>query len=254
MRWDDLQQSSFSKVEERFLPILEDVKKAYAELFGNDLIAVYLIGSVGRGQYTDGISDLDVKAILKHSLTQAERKKLFEAHDRIAEKYLWLTRLDMGAESFEELSDRPKAQFIIATQGLLLLGEDVPLAADFPNTSSGLARFLFSDYPDRLEQLKNWLSEDNLRSQNYRNRSRVLAKGALRALMGLVMLKEDFFTYNLREIAPKISSHYPHLTQEAERLEQAWLTPPGTYEKALVVISDAEKVLESATDEGLIQR
>ena len=58
--------ASMTKIQEEWKPIVNDVVKTYKEQFGDDLISVYLRGSVSKGEAVAGISDIDSFAYQIH--------------------------------------------------------------------------------------------------------------------------------------------------------------------------------------------
>jgi tRNA nucleotidyltransferase (CCA-adding enzyme) len=60
---------SIEKIDEKWLPILETIVETYQAKLGENLVSVYLRGSVARNLAVDNISDLDTFALVKSTFS-----------------------------------------------------------------------------------------------------------------------------------------------------------------------------------------
>jgi hypothetical protein len=52
--------ASIEKIQEEWKPVIDDVVKAYQEAYGDKLRAVYVRGSVAKGEAIENVSDLNI--------------------------------------------------------------------------------------------------------------------------------------------------------------------------------------------------
>ena len=74
-------------MKDRLKGILDDYSRRVKSLLCNDLIGIYLSGSVALGGYHDGKSDIDFTVILKQPLTEQQISELEIIHQGILKKY-----------------------------------------------------------------------------------------------------------------------------------------------------------------------
>lgn len=219
-------ESSLDKVESRFLPVLEAARGAYRDIFGQDLHSVYLEGSVGRGQYVEGVSDIDTRALVTRPISDEDLDALSQHRQGILEEFPWATKVDLSAQYLDNFKHRPRGQFIIATEGVLLEGEPAPITAEFPPIGSELAKFINEGTSQRQQEVHDILARDGeIPEQLCIGRSRWLAKRGLRVLLGMAMTAKPVYTHTVSEVAPLVSTILPDKAALVEKLDSVRLEP-----------------------------
>lgn len=75
--------------------ILDELSTSITSILGNNLIALYLTGSLTYGDFDPGSSDIDYLAILEHSMNPENRMKLEAAHADLFDRHpVWRERIE----------------------------------------------------------------------------------------------------------------------------------------------------------------
>jgi len=74
-------------LEDRLKSILEDYSGRVKSLLSNDLIGIYLTGSIALDGYHDGKSDIDFTVVMKQPLDERQISELKTIHREILKKY-----------------------------------------------------------------------------------------------------------------------------------------------------------------------
>lgn len=118
--------SSWNKVENRYKKIIEDVKEVYLANINNDnIVSIYIIGSITTGNAKYGISDIDSFVLVKNE--QVDNNWIKEESEIISQNYKCVSKVGLKVVPIEEVlkqKDVFKA-FLIKTQGLCIYGEDL---------------------------------------------------------------------------------------------------------------------------------
>lgn len=245
-------ESSLDKVEPRFLPVLESAKQAYRETFGDDLFSTYLEGSVGRGQYVDGVSDIDTEALVSRSLTDADFDGLDEHRKTIMQQFPWVVKLDLTARNLEDFKDRARAQFILATEGVLLEGSPAPITMQFPPIGPELARFINEGTDKRQQEAHEILTRDNVSPEVYATRARWMAKRGLRLLLGMAMLDQPVYTHTVAQVPVLVGNVIPEKADIAERLGAVRAEPPHDKQSLIDLTRAVDDLYEEAHQAGVV--
>ena len=67
--------------------ILDELTQGLKNLFGNDLLGVYLTGSIALGGYHDGKSDIDFTVLIQNKLDAEQTVSIKTLHGRVKKKY-----------------------------------------------------------------------------------------------------------------------------------------------------------------------
>lgn len=134
-------EADASKVQREAQPFVRATHQL-ADQLGDHVKAVYLVGSVGRGEFIPGTSDLNVYVIT-------------DGYSRVFDSSLPITMYVIGENEF--LSDaHKKDRFICWSDGILLRGKPYQFSSkEFPKPGAHLAFLLNRDAVQRLETLKN---------------------------------------------------------------------------------------------------
>lgn len=102
--------------------VLNDVISAYQQHYGEHLKAVYVRGSVAKGQAIPNVSDIDTLAVL--DTDKFDRQWREEFYDSIQQKYPFAAGVEIFPISLNTLFDQANMRFLLKTQCLCIWGED----------------------------------------------------------------------------------------------------------------------------------
>jgi hypothetical protein len=75
--------------------ILDVITNGLVEIFGDNLVGVYLTGSLSYGDFIPGRSDIDIFGVLKKSLSDIELEKVKSLHQKVEdENKNWAKRIE----------------------------------------------------------------------------------------------------------------------------------------------------------------
>lgn len=251
--------SSLSKVKPEYRKLLNELKTRVKNRFTTDLIAYYLLGSIGRGDDKSGISDMDTEIIIKRTITDEDEAWVKKIKAEIEPKYPALEQLDIGfieKKEFKE-SDIDKLKFILKTDSVLICGQDI--TASFKSFSPGLelAKLLNSKYRDLLEELINYLPEPDEEDQNHpeyiKDHVRWIAKKALRLSLGIIMVDEAYYTRSMEEMANKFAEKYPIYQSQIQKALLQYHQPTNNLNQALAFCHELSETIYQLADEKFIK-
>jgi hypothetical protein len=118
--------SAWENVDQRYKSVIEDVKNSYLNNIAiNNIISIYVIGSIVTGKAKYGISDIDSFVLVKDDDLESE---WIEAESKIvSNKNECVSKVGFKIVLYEnvlKLNDIFKA-FLISTQGLCIYGDDI---------------------------------------------------------------------------------------------------------------------------------
>lgn len=246
--------SHIKKIKPACHPLLHQLQAAIQTRFGEDLVAFYLVGSVGRGEDIPFISDIDFDVVLNKDVTAEDEAWGQQLTKDYEQQYPDLDGIDLDMISFEGLNQPEMAilPFILKTDGLFLCGTDI--AQDFPDWEAGpaLAQLLNRDYQSILADLRqDIVNPDETDQKNPNNIAECIkwiSKKVLRLGLGIVMHKEPYYTQNVRLMAKKFGEVYPqHQVTIMTALGQ-YEHPTNNIEEALAYLDEMERTIYRLAD------
>jgi predicted nucleotidyltransferase len=251
--------SSLSKVKPEYRELLNELKTRVQNRFTIDLIAYYLLGSIGRGDDKPDISDLDTEIIIKRKITDEDKAWLKKVKAEIEPKYPTLERLDIDLIEEKEF-DEPgieQFKFILKTDSVLICGQDI--TASFKSFSPGLelAQLLNHKYRDLLEELIIYLPEPDEEDQNHpeyiKDHIRWIAKKALRLSLGIIMVEEPYYTRSMEEMAKKFAEKYPIYQSQIQKTLLQYHQPTNDLDEAIAFCHELSETIYQLADEKFIK-
>lgn len=86
--------------------ILSLLKNGLVETLDENLVGIYLTGSLTYGDFDSGSSDIDFLVVMKHTLSHDQRVKVKALHKKIGEAYpLWRKRIEGSYITIKMLSN-----------------------------------------------------------------------------------------------------------------------------------------------------
>lgn len=222
---------ALNKLEKRWRDVAYYLAKAYKKYLNESVHSIYIRGSVARGLWVDGVSDLDSFVLVKPNFSEKPirwQKADFqeEVGEELLKKFPFVGDLEMMLATYTTDFKNSRLAMIVKTQSLLVDGEDI-----FSE---------LKDYKANREMCLNyrWLSEDitnflKINSRSFTiNQCSEMMKVIIRTGFELVIEKVGRFSPDLYICYRDFSRFYP--TKEAE-MRQAlyWYLNPILNKKEL---------------------
>ncbi|MBI4215306.1 MAG: nucleotidyltransferase domain-containing protein, partial [Parcubacteria group bacterium] len=195
--FDVTNRCSVDKIPEPYKSMLNDlVSKTQTQY--KEVVAIYLVGSLGRGEYEEGYSDVNVYIILDIDDKQGQA---------VREDFMFSLRIFSRAEFLAESSK--KYRVIAKADGILMFGEDL-VKDKKPKAGLLLALTLNEDILEIMDGAIQWMNE-NPRATPFdiSKKSRRLAKRFIDFIYGVVMANKPQYTSSRAERVERINEMYP---------------------------------------------
>src|SRR3989344_7430449 len=111
-----VKKASSDKFQEKWKPVIDEVKNAYIEHFGDKLHSIYVRGSVAKGEAVDGISDIDTIALVSLSKNHINTKWAEDFNLKIVSKYPFVEKVEILASSPEQVDRKNAVHIMLKTQ------------------------------------------------------------------------------------------------------------------------------------------
>ncbi len=197
-------KASFEKIPELHQEKIKTMVTAFGNLSRNRIEAVYLVGSLGRGEYEEGYSDVNI-----YIITTSESGDLQKSIQEIITYDQELSLLIFNKKEF--LSDNcRKYRFIAYSDGILLYGNDLLQGEKFPKPGLYLALLLNEDFVEKLEAIEEWIRNNpEAPPTEISKKSKAFAKDAVSFIFGVTISNKPQYTSSRRERVLRINEMYP---------------------------------------------
>lgn len=195
--FDVTNRCSVDKIPEPYKPMLADLISK-AKTTYKEIVAIYLVGSLGRGEYEEGYSDINVYIVLDagDERGQAERQD-----------FMFDLKVFTRTQFLVEASI--KYRIIAKADGILLFGEDL-VKNEKPKAGLLLALTLNEDIIDKLDGAIKWMNENPTATPlEISKKSRYLAKRFIDFIYGVVMSNKPQYTSSRAERIERVNEMYP---------------------------------------------
>lgn len=195
---------------------------------GDSYHSCWLRGSLPRGLFQEGISDIDFFILVKTKNYFKTREVHY--HSNLQQQYSEIKNVDIIEYGYTpHLSiEYPQLAMVIKTQALCIDG--IAIGHELPNYKIGKAMMIQS----------RWLEEDLTKFLALKDYSssklRTICKIILRTGFELVMKREMKYTNDLYICYVSFSKYYPDLSQEMRKILFWYLNPSSKNEKAKGII------------------
>lgn len=232
--------ASAGKVQETWKPILEEYITSCKKIYGDDLISVYIRGSVAKGEAIEGISDFDAFVVLKDDHQKPYEEHILEEQSILRKKFPFVNDFEFG--EFTETGI--KKEDLLLNQSLLLFGK--PIEVSKIKLSKDLALHA-PNFESRHSKLLSFLKEKTPNQERIKERVEWLGKGILRTGLEILIEKSGKYTRDLYPCYQVFSEYYPEKEKEMRAVLDLVLNPNVTQEKAKEVLLPISKfILEEA--------
>lgn len=240
-----LNDASPDKIKSPYDSMIADATAAYTGNIANDIHSVYVTGSVARGLAVEGVSNLNMIALLTEAADAdlVLRDWIVPAEEALLAKYPSLSDVILELWPYNYVFADPErfsiGAFIIKTHSVCVWGSDVtPELPDY-RVDAAIAN-------DDLVQIKLDVDEAvmkikrNSKPENVAYWCREVMKHILHAGFALVMVDEGVYTRDLDLCYEYFARHYPGHAADMQRALR-YAENPST---------DAMEVLDYLADMG----
>lgn len=223
----------------KWKPVIQKVTEAYNNHFNENLLSVYIRGSVAKGEAIDHLSDVDSFAIV-HS---PEIKINTEWGERFSEEtvkaYPFVKGVEILARTLQQAKDLNRGVHImLKTQSVCVFGVDVSsqiLPLKPGKESSQHFRFLQSELQKSIYFFEQRWGEG---LNEYLMQCAWIMKRVLRTGFELVMEKEQRYTRDLYPCFESFSKYYPEIKDLMYRTLELSINPSSDSEIVLPILKE----------------
>jgi uncharacterized protein len=238
-----INQGNINKIQPEYKIVLDEIIKKVINQFGENVISMYVRGSVSVGRAIKNISDIDFIVITKDKLSEADVQWQINQIDYIEKQYPYLSIMDLTIITKDDLlssNEYKNLSIYLKTQSACLYGEDIVSRLPEVKPSRELALKMYSGLDKEIKRLRSIFSGE-IKEPTYLNKVRPfefwciwLSRVLLRSGLGLVMIKTPVYTQDLKDCYRLFSQEY---TEHAKEMEQAlaWAVNPT---------NDTEKIIK----------
>ncbi len=205
-----INKASVDLIQEKWKPVVNEAVEAYRSHFDDNLIGIFVRGSVARGEAIDHLSDLDTIAVV-HSVEETIVTPWAEDFNKwTIVRYPFVQKVEILAVTPEWAGDPKRAlRIMLKTQSVCVFGEDI---------SSGISpiklgrdacqhfQSLQSEITDTINFFKYHWGSGVVQNQN---RCSWIMKRILRTGFELVMEREQKYTRDLYPCFESFAHYYP---------------------------------------------
>lgn len=203
--------SSFEKVPEFHKELLKGFIGKVNEKYKDTIEAIYLVGSLGRGEYDEGYSDVNIYIIFSEGKPLEEVVNLSPYGEELSVKVF--------SKSYFFSEKCQKYRVIVKADGTLIYGTDLIKAEEMPKAGLFTALILNDDILDELYEAKKWMEENPAAAAlEISKKSKKLAKRFIDFIYGVVMSNKPQYTSSRAERILKINEMWPENKNMLETL------------------------------------
>jgi hypothetical protein len=195
-------RTSLEKIPPIFREKIDKLIGGIISARGADILAVYLIGSLGRGEYGDDYTNVEFYVVTESGEELPPRLPELFSHS------YEITRF--SRENFLSVDSR-KERFIAKSDGILFYGEDFVSKEKFPKPGLELAWLLSCNFLENLEEAEKWTTENPTADpEEIKVRSQSMAKEMMDFIYSVVVSNKPQFTHSASARIEKILEMYPN--------------------------------------------
>ncbi|UFT99245.1 nucleotidyltransferase [Radiobacillus kanasensis] len=212
--------ADLSKIDDRYLPVIEEVKKVYISHLGSEIHSLYIRGSVPRELGIPQVSDLDTIAITTRPVEELDLAWKTAEGQRLKEKFPFVTGVEFGFYQLDDILKRldhfSMIPFILKTHSVCIHGEDITKGLPSYRADKSLGNehlfHLKTEIGTAKEDLvNNEGPEDILDCCSW------IMKKIVRAGLALVIEEEHLYTRDLYPAYRLFAEHFPKKESEMKQ-------------------------------------
>ncbi len=199
--------ASFTKIQNKWKPIIEDVKNAYIKHLGKNLHSIYIKGSVARGRAIDNVSDLDTIAFVTLPDKDININWRIAFNKKIKRKYKFLTRVEIIVDPVEEIILNKLNRITLKTQSVCIYGDNLSKNITPMMPSENMTLHIDS-IQKNIEFTLDYF-KDKRTKKEVEDKCKSTMKKIVRSGFELVMKKSNKYTRDLYLCYSKFAKYYP---------------------------------------------
>jgi uncharacterized protein len=213
-------------IQRKYKPVLEKISSFYLKELGNNLLSIYVRGSVSVGRARLFISDVDSIAITRKVISKKDLKAFLKYSREVQKKYPFVTLVDMTVISLEELLTKKEfsnLKIYLKTQSICLYGKDIVKNISEVRPGKTLAISMYGNLSEQLNELSAIFSGKKIK-KIYLGEKRSIEfwciwtmRLILRSGLGLVMIKKPLYSQDLGTCLKVFSKNYPKYKKYMEK-------------------------------------
>jgi len=212
--WDQIKvkksASAIENVSEKYRGVVEAVKELLISFYGDQLVAVYLTGSILRNDFVPYLSDINFLTVVKNT-DKFEQVAIKTLLFKISKSFGPPINNEVFAE--EEFSNpiNEKARFICRSEGVLLFGKDLLENDKDQKICFNLAWLLNKDFKNYIAKIKTGIEDKSISySENQLSSiARILAKRGYWLSFSMVIGNNVLYTSNFKKMRELQNLYYP---------------------------------------------
>lgn len=201
---------TITSVSPAFIELIPILKGLIDAGLQNNFIAFYVVGSVARGGFRDGISDINIVIITKDGIAESEESLLYIIETPLRALGIPSDIRILSEQKFLHLSNE-KIRFVCQTDGFLASGCDLLSNEKERRKSFKLAWLLNSDFKENISLVKMQLLDttQDLSDRELELLARNVAKCAYRLEFSMVIGNNTRYASDFREMRELMNFYYP---------------------------------------------
>ncbi|MGP4080809.1 nucleotidyltransferase domain-containing protein [Pseudalkalibacillus sp. R45] len=224
---------SKDKIEDVYVPCIEESVESLESLFHNQLHSVYLYGSVARGEAVLNKSDLDMIAMFDTKLSSVKLDELKKLAGELSQKYRSLVS-DVGiATAYYDYMVDPSNYYesaFLKELCVCVYGEDVGKRFDPYKLTAEIAISFNGDIYEVLNRTLKRL--ETASEKDFKKYSQGFARKLIRTYYSMVMARSQIWTTRLHEQSEVFIHHFPE-KESIIRTLLNWIDEPPTDREAV---------------------
>ncbi|MFO0718662.1 MAG: nucleotidyltransferase domain-containing protein [Candidatus Paceibacterota bacterium] len=220
--------------------MLKGLSELLQEALNDNFVALYVNGSMARGEFNMGLSDINIVVVLKDT-TPIPKDVLRNIIEAPAKEWGIPTDIQILIQSEFMAKGNEKMKFVCKTDGVRIFGPDLLQYDPLPNKSYKLVWLLNSDFKNKLAAYRAWIVAQPSIPMGRRSAmiARDLAKRAYRMAFGQVIGNNTVYTASFKEMRRLFQFYTPENKKFLDMTYQLTQRYPGADKEGLLAMVDS---------------
>ena len=206
--------------------------------YGDNLQSIFLVGSLARGEYDEGISDTNIYIILKNGAREIDQESA---------KLLREIKNDVKVLNVSDFlgEEHRKDRFICTFDGMLLYGEGLP-DEEFPESGSELTYLMNKNLVSEMKEIRKWCEDDTSEKswEDLTEKCQYLSNQVIHFLYGIVDANHPGnYTFSKKLRRDAINKYYPSNAKSLSNLESARISKIKDKDSLLAILDVFEPIV-----------
>lgn len=237
---------AFERLQPEFKPVVDATVLALVHQFPEQLVGIYLYGSVARGLAVVGRSDLDVSVVLNTPIGEEEREIFAQISGQIPQHYPEISKLDIDPGHIECIWEREQRyywQFWLKHCCCCIWGEDLADGLSPHTPSRHIAHALNGDLLTFTEQMRVPFSKMDDAAV-----VKVLGKKLIRAAYYFVAEQDNSWYTDLAHCTEVAKRYYPEQRDDLQLAYECAIRACGCKASAFELYVRLSQAIMSAVE------